>query len=114
MRKSFLFSIFFGILFLFLFQMAGTLVESIYILDLMHTSLDEKALGTLFFFTPILLFFFRNKVPNLLVWSMFGLLFFARGVNSLPGHIWPAAGIRIGDRQRADSVWVVGGCQTQK
>ncbi len=80
MRKSFLFSIFFGILFLFLFQMAGTLVESIYILDLMHTSLDEKALGTLFFFTPILLFFFRNKVPNLLVWSMFGLLFFARGV----------------------------------
>ena len=80
MRKSYLFIVAFGILFLFFIQMAGTLVESIYILDLMHTSLDEKALGTLFFFTPVLLLFFRNKVPNILVWGMVGLLFFARGV----------------------------------
>ncbi len=80
MRKSYLFIVAFGILFLFFIQMAGTLVESIYILDLMHTSLDEKALGTLFFFTPVLLLFFRHKVPNLLVWSMVGLLFCARGV----------------------------------
>ena len=80
MRKSYLFIIAFGILFLFFIQMAGTLVELIYILDLMHTSLDEKALGTLFFFTPVLLLFFRHKVPNLLVWNMVGLLFCARGV----------------------------------
>ena len=80
MRKNYLFIVAFGILFLFFIQMAGTLVQSIYILDLMHTSLDEKALGTLFFFTPVLLLFFRNKVPKLLVWGLFGLLFFARGV----------------------------------
>ena len=79
MRKNYGLIGVFGILFLFFIQMAGTLVESIYILDLMHTSLDEKALGTLFFFTPILLLFFRNKVPSLLVWGMFGLLFLARG-----------------------------------
>jgi endonuclease/exonuclease/phosphatase family metal-dependent hydrolase len=80
MRKNYLFIVAFGILFLFFIQMAGTLVESIYILDLMHTSLDEKALGTLFFFTPIVLLLFRNKVPNGLVWGAFVLLFFARGV----------------------------------
>jgi hypothetical protein len=80
MRKRYIFIAAFGILFLFFIQMAGTLVESIYILDLMHTSLDEKALGTLFFFTPVLLLFIRNKTPNLLVWSMTGLLFFTRGM----------------------------------
>jgi len=35
----------FGILFLFFIQVAGTLVESIYILDLMNSKLDEKVLG---------------------------------------------------------------------
>jgi endonuclease/exonuclease/phosphatase family metal-dependent hydrolase len=70
----------FGILFLFFIQMAGTLVESIYILDLMHTSLDAKALGVLFFFSPILLFPFRRKFPKLLIWSLIGLLFLSRGV----------------------------------
>jgi endonuclease/exonuclease/phosphatase family metal-dependent hydrolase len=60
--------------------MAGTLVASIYILDLMNTSLDLKALGILFFFTPILLFALRKRDPNQLVWITFGLLFLARGV----------------------------------
>ncbi|MBI4928441.1 MAG: hypothetical protein HY835_11790, partial [Anaerolineae bacterium] len=55
MKKSFSIILTFGILFLFLIQMTGTLVESIYILDLMNTSLDEKALGLLFFFAPALL-----------------------------------------------------------
>jgi endonuclease/exonuclease/phosphatase family metal-dependent hydrolase len=83
MRKTELYSVVFGILFLFIIQMAGTLVESIYILDLMHTSLDEKALGVLFFFSPLLLLFFRRKAQNKWVWwvwIVFGLLFFARGV----------------------------------
>ena len=60
--------------------MAGSLVESIYILDLMNTSLDEKALGVLFFFSPVLLFFFRKKLPVQMVWVLFGLLFLARGL----------------------------------
>ena len=59
--------------------MAGSLVESIYILDLMNTSLDEKVLGLLFFFSPALLFFFRKKLPVQIIWVLFGLLFFARG-----------------------------------
>jgi len=80
MKKTCLFVIALGILFLFFVQMAGTLVASIYTLDLMHTSLDAKALGVLFFFSPILLLPFRKRIPNGLVWSMFGLLFVARGV----------------------------------
>ncbi|MBN1267873.1 MAG: endonuclease/exonuclease/phosphatase family protein [Anaerolineales bacterium] len=70
----------FGIFFLFLIQMAGSLVESIYILDLMNTSLDEKVLGLLFFFSPVLLFFYRKKRPVQTVWILFGLFFLARGL----------------------------------
>jgi endonuclease/exonuclease/phosphatase family metal-dependent hydrolase len=80
MKKPYLVVIAFGIFFLFLIQMAGSLVESIYILDLMNTSLDEKALGVLFFFSPVLLFFYRKKLPVLTVWILFGLLFLARGL----------------------------------
>ena len=80
MKKKTLFAIAFGILLLFLVQMTGTLVSSIYILDLMNTSLDAKALGLLFFFTPILLLAFPKRIPNQLVWITFGLLFLARGV----------------------------------
>jgi endonuclease/exonuclease/phosphatase family metal-dependent hydrolase len=65
--------------FLFIFQMAGTLVESIYILDLLNTALDEKALGLLFFFSPFLLILFR-KMPSWMVWVIFGVLFIARGI----------------------------------
>ncbi|MGB2954592.1 MAG: endonuclease/exonuclease/phosphatase family protein [Anaerolineales bacterium] len=80
MKKSHLIVIAFGIFFLFLIQMAGSLVESIYILDLMNTSLDEKALGLLFFFSPALLFFYPKKRPVQTAWILFGLLFLARGL----------------------------------
>jgi len=79
MKKSNLIIMVFGIYFLFLIQMIGSLVESIYILDLMNTSLDEKVLGLLFFFSPALLLFFRKRLPVQMVWVLFGLLFFARG-----------------------------------
>ena len=55
MRKSLLLVIAFAILILFIIQSIGTLVKSIYILDLMNSNLDEKALGVLFFFVPLLL-----------------------------------------------------------
>lgn len=80
MKKSHLIVIAFGIFFLFLIQLAGTLVESIYILDLMNTSLDAKALGVLFFFSPVLLLLFRKKLPIPIVWGLIGLLVFTRGL----------------------------------
>lgn len=54
----------YAILFLFFIQSAGMLVEAIYILDLMNTRLDEKAAGILFFFSPVLLLFFRRGYPG--------------------------------------------------
>lgn len=59
-----------ALLLLFLIQASGTLVESIYILDLMHTSLDVRALGVLFFFAPLGWLFFR-RWPG--TWSARGL-----------------------------------------
>ena len=70
----------FAILILFFIQLAGTLVESIYILDLMNSSLDEKVLGVLFFFTPVLLIPLYKKMPQKLPWITFGVLLLARGL----------------------------------
>ena len=69
-----------GILFLFILQSAGTLVESIYILDLMNSNLDEKALGVLFFFSPLLALPFFKRAPRWLLWFLLGLLFVTRGL----------------------------------
>jgi len=79
MKKAYPIVIAYGLFFLFLIQLAGTLVESIYILDLMNTSLDAKALGVLFFFSPVLLFLFRKSPPFWAVWLTFGLLLISRG-----------------------------------
>jgi endonuclease/exonuclease/phosphatase family metal-dependent hydrolase len=72
--------LFFGILLLFFFQSTGTLVESIYILDLLNSRLDAKVLGVLFFFGPLLFLPFFKKYPRLLMWVLFGLLFITRGL----------------------------------
>jgi endonuclease/exonuclease/phosphatase family metal-dependent hydrolase len=69
-----------SILLLFFIQSAGTLVESIYILDLMHTTLDAKVLGLLFFFTPVLLLPFAKRIPVLLTWITFAVLFISRSL----------------------------------
>jgi endonuclease/exonuclease/phosphatase family metal-dependent hydrolase len=80
MKKFPLLMILFAILFLFIIQSIGTLVESIYILDLMNSSLDEKALGVLFFFGPLLVLPFFKKDQRLLAWVLFALLFITRGL----------------------------------
>jgi endonuclease/exonuclease/phosphatase family metal-dependent hydrolase len=79
MKKSTFIIAAFGFLFLLFIQLAGTLVESIYLLDLLRSTLDIKVLGVLFFFTPLLLLPFYNKFPRAILWITFGLLFLARG-----------------------------------
>lgn len=127
MRKNSLMIVAFGILILFFIQLAGSLVESIYILDLMNTRLDEKALGLLFFFTPVLLLFFRKNPPGWLVWLCFSLLTVSRGLTpflSTAGRLL-ASGIGTGvalalfailfgarprgGAQRAPGLWVSAG-----
>lgn len=80
MNKADRIALAFGILFLFLIQSMGSLVEAIYILDLLKTSLDEKALGLLFFFAPALLFVFPKKPTKSGMWALFGLLLVGRGI----------------------------------
>jgi len=80
MKKKYPIVLAFGIVILFFVQLAGTLVESIYILDLMNSSLDEKVLGVLFFFTPILLIPLYKNFPRGLVWITFVVLLLTRGM----------------------------------
>ncbi len=83
MKKTFYPIFTYAILFLFFIQMAGTLVSSIYILDLLNTSLDAKVLGLLFFFSPVFLFAVRKQSPGWLPWLFFGILFVARGLTPI-------------------------------
>ena len=80
MKKSTFAIVSFGIIFLLFFQMGGTLVSSIYTLDLLNTSLDAKALGVLFFFFPVIFFIFNKQAPGWLSWVFVGGLFLSRGV----------------------------------
>ena len=67
-----------GILLLSFIQLSGTLVESIYLLDLLHSTLDAKVVAVLFFFTPLLLLPFFKKWPRGLLWGTFALLALTR------------------------------------
>jgi endonuclease/exonuclease/phosphatase family metal-dependent hydrolase len=98
MRKYLPAVMLYALFFLFFIQMAGTLVQSIYVLDLMNTSLDARALGVLFFFSPLLLLPFNKKFPAWAVWSLAGLTILARAVTpSLPTSLrLVASGISVG------------------
>lgn len=80
MKKEYALVYALGIVFLFFIQLAGTLVESIYLMDLLHSGLDAKILGVLFFFTPLLLLPLYKKFPRGLLWLSFSLLFVMRGI----------------------------------
>lgn len=98
MKSNLLRVVLLSIVFLFFFQLAGTLIESVYILDLLNTSLDEKALGLLFFFTPMLLFVFRGKYPRWLLFVTVIVTAISRGVTpylSTPERLF-SAGIGVG------------------
>jgi len=80
MKRRLILILGFGIVFLFFIQAAGMLVESIYTLDLLHSSLDAKVLGVLFFFSPVFLLPFGKRAPRWFVWLAFALLIAGRGV----------------------------------
>lgn len=80
MKPSNRYALIFALLFLHLLHSIGTLVESIYILDLLKTSLDEKALGLLFLFSPLLLLLLKRRPPKALIWLLFVILFIGRGL----------------------------------
>src|SRR5512139_3377122 len=69
-----------ALLILFFIQLTGTLVESVYIQDLMNLKLDEKALGLLFLFAPALLFPLFKRFTRPLAWILCAVLLVARGM----------------------------------
>lgn len=98
----------YAILWLFFVQSALMLVEAIYILDLMNTRLDEKAAGILFFFSPVLLLFFRRGFPSWLSWAAALALFASRGLApslDTDGRLL-AAGIATGAALVLLAVWL--------
>lgn len=66
------------IVFLFFIELVTVLVESVYMLDLLNLTLDEKALGMLFLLSPLLLIFLKNKLPSYTLEILVVLLFLFR------------------------------------
>ena len=62
MKRNSLLVVALGVLFLSFIQLAGTLVESIYLMDLLHSTLDAKVVAVLFFFSPLLLLPILKKI----------------------------------------------------
>ncbi len=70
LRKSFIAHwIILTIMFVFFFQMTSDLIESVYTMDLLNTTLDEKVIGVAFFFSTVFLFIFvfLKKFPMILL-----------------------------------------------
>ena len=61
MKKHWVLMISFALFFLLFIQAITVFIESIYILELLSTSLDEKVLGVLFLFSPVFLFLFGKE-----------------------------------------------------
>ena len=80
MKKQWVLLLGFALFLLLFIQSLTVFIESIYILELLSTSLDEKVLGVLFLFSPVLLFFIGNNVPRWLIWLSFALFLVGRGV----------------------------------
>lgn len=80
MKKHWVLMISFALFFLLFIQAITVFIESIYILELLSTSLDEKVLGVLFLFSPVFLFLFGRKVPRWLLWTLFVLFLVGRGM----------------------------------
>ncbi len=80
MKKQWVLLLGFALFLLLFIQSLTVFIESIYILELLSTSLDEKVLGVLFLFSPVLLFFFGNKIPRWLIWLSFALFLVGRGL----------------------------------
>jgi endonuclease/exonuclease/phosphatase family metal-dependent hydrolase len=98
MKNKYYLTLALGLVTLFFFQMVGTLVESIYILDLLKNELDVKALGLLFLFSPVILLFFRKKYPASFFWIIYGFLVVSRGITPYldTGGRMVTSGIGIG------------------
>lgn len=87
-----------SIIFLFFLQLTSNLIESIYMLDLLNTTLDEKALGLLFLLTPFLLLIFKKGLPKYTVETLAIVIIITRIITPLvePSTKIIIAGIGVG------------------
>ena len=86
------------IVIVFLFQMMSDVIEAIYTMDLLNTTLDAKVLGVFFFFTTPILFAFRKNIPDVLLKVTGTLALFFRMLEPFfrtPMKIW-IGGISLG------------------
>ena len=64
---------FFGLVFLLFFQLVSDFIETIYAFGLLGTNIPPEIVSVLFFFTPLILLFFRRGLPYRVALALAGL-----------------------------------------
>jgi len=75
--------IMFAILFLFFFQALSDLVETVYGFALLNLEPDENILGLVFLITPVVLLFFRKRLPDKILVILGELMILSRLLDPL-------------------------------
>ena len=75
--------VFYGILFLFFFQLIADFVEAIYAFGLLGASIPPEILAVLFLFSPLVLLVVPRKLPDWLLLLAGELVFLSRAVETL-------------------------------
>ncbi len=65
--------LFFALVFLLFFQLVSDFIETIYAFGLLGTNIPPEIVSILFFFTPLILLFFRHGLPYRVVLALAGI-----------------------------------------
>ena len=96
MTRRYLVILAYAIMWLFVVQCITALVEAVYMLELLNTSLDEKVLGIVFLLSPFLLFLFGRRASRSVLWIAGALLVAARAATPYLGTVGRMATAGIG------------------
>ncbi len=71
-KATFMPVLFFGLVFLFFFQLSADFIEAIYTFGLLGTDIPPEIVCVLLFFTPLLLLFFAKRLPHNAILALAG------------------------------------------
>ena len=97
-QASWKFTLLFALIFLLFFQLTADFIESIYTFGLLGTNIPPEIISVLFFFSPLLLLFFRRKLPLRIGLVLAGIIAVLRAVEVVldPSGKMLVSGLAVG------------------
>jgi endonuclease/exonuclease/phosphatase family metal-dependent hydrolase len=97
-QPSWKFTLLFALIFLLFFQLTADFIESIYTFGLLGTNIPPEIVSVLFFFSPLLLLFFRRRMPLRIGLVLAGIIAVLRSVEVVldPSGKMLVSGLAVG------------------